>query len=257
MMNLVAMAQERFGEAAEAYAKCQVQSNDYTLKRLVELLKPQVEWDALDVACGAGHTAVRLAPFVKSIIAVDITEQMLTQTLALARSQGLKNIKTTRAEATSIPIKSGTIDLVSCRLAVHHFSEPGKFWREARRVLKENGSLAIVDSHLPENTALDEINWIQKLHDPSHAKCLTRSQIEENYLASGFKLTAIEEGAIRLGFNSWTKRVSLAENVVKEIRERMTTKASRDTADVLKIEPDVDEGFTFSFQRIIAIGKKI
>ena len=89
----------------------------------------------LDVATGAGHTALAFAPHVAKVTATDITEEMLAQAKKLAASRGLGNVKTVPAKAEDLPFPDMSFDLVTCRLAAHHFADVAAFAAEAFRVL--------------------------------------------------------------------------------------------------------------------------
>ena len=50
--------QAQFGPAAEGYATSSVHAKGESLEILAGLIEPQPDWQALDVATGAGHTAI-------------------------------------------------------------------------------------------------------------------------------------------------------------------------------------------------------
>ena len=78
------LAQERFGAFAATYATSRSHAKGGSLPRLVELLAPQRGATALDIATGAGHVALALAPHVTHVIASDLTPQMLVVARGLA-----------------------------------------------------------------------------------------------------------------------------------------------------------------------------
>jgi SAM-dependent methyltransferase len=246
----------QFGRSSLDYVRCPVQAGDYTLARLVELVKPLPHWFALDVATGAGHTAILVSNYVNNVLAIDATPEMLDAAIAFAKSNSRSNIQFQQSDAHNLPCFDSTVDLVTCRLAVHHFTDVPRFFSEAYRVLKPGGVLAIIDSHLPHNVSFSEINKIQKVQDSSHVSCLTREKFEAISVSTGFLIDQIEEGSIRLGFRDWITRGRVAEKQRDELRHLMRGCAHPDTAAVLKIENDAQQDFTFSFQRIIMICKK-
>ena len=77
--DVTASVQSQFGRAAADYATSSVHAQGESLARIVELTAPKKTWEALDVATGAGHTAAIFAPHVASMIASDITDEMLHQ----------------------------------------------------------------------------------------------------------------------------------------------------------------------------------
>ena len=93
------LVQKQFGAAAADYAASAVHASGPSLARLVALVRPRPDWQALDVATGAGHTALAFAPLVERVVASDITDEMLAQTAMLAAARQLTNVETAHAEA--------------------------------------------------------------------------------------------------------------------------------------------------------------
>jgi ubiquinone/menaquinone biosynthesis C-methylase UbiE len=81
--NTTDLVKSQFGVAAADYATAQVFVKGEGLARIVELTQPQPDWHVLDVATGAGHTAAAFAPHVASVIATDITDEMLAEAAKL------------------------------------------------------------------------------------------------------------------------------------------------------------------------------
>ena len=94
-----AIVRSQFGVAAPDYATSEVHAKGESLARIVELAVPQKPWHVLDVATGAGHMAAAFAPLVTSIVASDITDEMLIEAGKLAASRNLINMTTAPAEA--------------------------------------------------------------------------------------------------------------------------------------------------------------
>ncbi len=151
---MTSLAQQQFGAAAADYATSTVHARGESLARLVELVEPKKRWRVLDVATGAGHTALALAPHVAKVTASDITEAMLAEAKKLASARGLANVKTVPAKAEDLPFPDMSFDLVTCRLAAHHFGDVAAFAAEAYRVLMPNGLLAVVDNISPDRDDL-------------------------------------------------------------------------------------------------------
>ena len=81
----------------------------------------------LDVATGGGHVAYTFAPHVGRVWATDITQEMLDLVKGEAEKRGLANVRTTYAKAEALPFEDGTFDLVTCRIAPHHFDSIPEF----------------------------------------------------------------------------------------------------------------------------------
>jgi ubiquinone/menaquinone biosynthesis C-methylase UbiE len=197
---------QQFGENAEAYVKSPVHAKGTSLKRLIELVNPQADWEVLDVATGAGHTALTFAAFVAQVTATDITPKMLAQAENLAAQQNINNIVFETADAGTLPYPESTFDLVTCRIAPHHFPDIRAFVREAVRVLKPGGVLAVVDNIVPEGSTGDYVNAFEKLRDPSHVRCWSLETWHNTFRQVGLRITHQETLAKRLDFQFWAQR---------------------------------------------------
>ena len=141
------------------------------LARLVAMARPRPEWTALDLATGAGHTALALAPHVRRIIGFDLTREMLEQAVALAHEAGGPGLALCQGDAHRLPFPSAAFDLLTCRRGAHHFADLPRALGEMRRVLRPGGRLVIDDRSVPEAAEAAELmNRLDRLHDPSHVR---------------------------------------------------------------------------------------
>ena len=132
---------------------------------------------ALDVATGGGHTALAFARAGAAVTATDLTPEMLTVAQAFVHANGGETVQFTAAAAESLPFEAETFDLVTCRIAAHHFADPEQFVREAARVLHPGGLFLLVDNISPENEELAEVmNDLERRRDPSHKWAYTVRQ---------------------------------------------------------------------------------
>lgn len=200
---------QQFGANAEAYGNSEVHAKGASLGRLVELLEPEAAWRALDVATGAGHTAFALAPFVAQVSATDITPEMLALAEQLAAERDLTNVVFETGDAGSLPYPDNSFDLVTCRIAPHHFPDISLFVTEAVRVLRPAGLLAVVDNVVPPGTVGDYVNAFEKLRDPSHGRCWSMAEWLKSFAEAGLALAHQETLAKRLDFQFWAQRHDL------------------------------------------------
>ena len=111
------------------------------LHALPGLLDP--EWVVGDLGCGTGQGAATLAPFVRQVIAVDRSSDMLDA--ARRRVQDLPNVDVRRGELEALPIQDGALDAATLLLVLHHLPDPAEALAEAARVLRPGGRLLISD----------------------------------------------------------------------------------------------------------------
>ena len=182
------LVKELFGANAAKYVVSDVHAKGASLARLVELVGPQADWVGLDIATGGGHTALVFAPHVKQMIASDLTQQMLDQVEKQVAEKGIGNVETKIADAEALPFEDGSLDLVTCRIAPHHFPDIPKFVSEVCRVLKSGGTFALVDNAAPDEATNPDFgaaelaeaavtyNTFEKIRDPSHGRAWTTSE---------------------------------------------------------------------------------
>jgi ubiquinone/menaquinone biosynthesis C-methylase UbiE len=228
------LVQQQFGAHAAAYATSSVHAKGASLGRLVELVAPQASWRVLDIATGAGHTAAAFAPHVAHVIASDLTEEMLQESAKLATGKGLANMETARADAEALPFQDRGFDLVTCRIAAHHFPDVAAFVAEAWRVLKPGGAFALVDNISPdvESTpgfpagelaeAAATYNAFEKLRDPSHGRCLGMAEWGDLMTAKGFEVLHKERAGKEMELQPWAERMSCTPAAIAQLRALLT-----------------------------------
>jgi ubiquinone/menaquinone biosynthesis C-methylase UbiE len=90
------------------------------------------------------------APHVARVIASDLTAEMLVEAAKLAKAKGFANMDTAPADAEALPFEDARFDLVTCRIAPHHFPDIPTFVAEVWRTLKPGGTFALVDNISPD-----------------------------------------------------------------------------------------------------------
>jgi len=108
---------------------------------LFGLLDPS--WAVADLGAGTGALADAVAPFVKSVSAVDRSPEMLEA--ARARLSAVTNAEVVEGELEHLPLEKRSLDIAFLVLVMHYVVEPLRVLEEARRVLKPGGRLVIVD----------------------------------------------------------------------------------------------------------------
>ncbi|MFZ0544768.1 MAG: class I SAM-dependent methyltransferase, partial [Candidatus Promineifilaceae bacterium] len=186
------LVQEQFGANAAHYVTSRPHAKGASLQRLLELTEPQADWQVLDVATATGHTAFTFAPHVAHVWATDITEEMLKITAEQGAERGFTNVTVEYADAESLPYEDGRFDLVTCRIAPHHFPDVGGFIGESARVLKPGGLVAVVDNIVPEGLGGDYVNAFEKFRDPSHGRCLALEEWLDGFSAAGLMVAHFE-----------------------------------------------------------------
>jgi len=246
----------QFGAAATAYSSSLTHSDSDALSRVIELTHPRPEYVVLDIATGAGHTALAIAPHVTQVIAYDMTEQMLAETRRNAMARGLTNVLTRQGTAEALPFPDGTFDIVTVRQAPHHYADVRAAVREMARVVKRGGRIVMIVSVSPEDDLLDQQwNHIEKLRDPSHVRNYRPSEWRAFVTEAGLRVTfeecsfATENGG-PMDFAAWLRRMNAPPATVEQVT-RLFQEASTGLAAALRIQ--IVDGAIFFCVPIIAI----
>ena len=213
-----ALAQERFGKYSDGYVTSQTHARGQELDRLVEITRPEPDWTVLDVATGGGHTALMFAPHVARVVATDITPRMLEKAEGHITSQGAENVSFEPADAEDLPFEDEAFDLVTCRIAPHHFPDPSRFVLESARVLKPQGLLLVQDHALPEDAeAAGYINDFERLRDPSHYRACRESEWMTMFEAAGLAVEHTEQIVKVHKLYPWAERQGCTPEVVQRL----------------------------------------
>lgn len=167
-------AQEQFAKQSERYGKGHILENVDDVRAALTHVTLPPRAQVLDVATGGGHTGLFLASLGHDVTLSDITQAMLDHASAAARERGLA-VQTRLHSAESFPYASESFDLVTCRVAAHHFSSPETFVHETARVLKRDGWFLLIDGTVEDDQPEAE-EWshrVEKLRDPSHHRFVT------------------------------------------------------------------------------------
>jgi len=263
------LVQNQFGQNAAAYATSAVHAAGESLAMLVRMAGPRANWRALDVATGAGHMALAFAPHVAHVTASDITAEMLAETRALAAGRGIANLETALAPADRLPFADATFDLVSCRLAAHHFADPAAFVSEAARVLKPGGTFALVDNVSPDGALMPDLdrsairaavvvyNQFEKLRDPSHGHALTVAEWLELADDAGLEVSAHEVIAKAMEFGAWTARIQCTPETVSRLAAMIDPALPSSASLAAFLMPRrADDGLWISLRELLMVARK-
>ena len=147
----------------------------------------------LDVACGAGHAGLHLASLGHDVTLADLAAPMLERVREAADARGLP-VETRQHAAEEFPYDGASFDLVTCRIAPHHFSSPESFVRETARVLGPGGWFLLIDGSVPDDEpeAEEWLHLVEKFRDPSHHRLLTPGTWKQLCEASGLRVVNAE-----------------------------------------------------------------
>ncbi|MBX3118695.1 MAG: class I SAM-dependent methyltransferase [Fimbriimonadaceae bacterium] len=244
----------QFGRSAGQYLTSSVHGNKSALDDMVNAVRPK-GGIVVDVGCGAGHTAFAFAHKVGTVIATDITPEMLEVTALAAIDRGYTNIRTEHAWAEELPFEKSSVDGVTCRLAAHHFRSIQAFVIESYRILKPGGWLAIVDNFGIDDPQADlALQNIEKTRDPSHGRSLKIGEWNMMIQRAGFSLRSSTPTWKPIPFDSWVQRMHVEPETAASLEKQM-----RESEGPLReyLQPtDGPDGFFFHLGELQIVADK-
>ncbi|MCU1460115.1 MAG: Methyltransferase type 11 [Acidimicrobiales bacterium] len=246
---------DRWDSAAPLYATSEHRAGT-DLDALIEVASGSGTEVALDIATGAGHTAIALAPHVARVIATDRSEAMLAQTRELASSRGVTNVEARWADAHELPFPAATFDIVTCRIAPHHFDDLDPSLREVARVLKPGGRYVLEDSVAPDDAdAARFLHEVEVARDSTHLRTLTAGQWVAALERAGLSVEHSESFRKRRGFESWLARGDCDEAGADAVRARFGT-APAAAIEALEIERQDGTTVAFTDDKILLLARR-
>lgn len=216
--DVKAHSRERFSQFAQGYVNSPTHAKGADLERLLEVANPQAGWIACDIATGGGHTALKFAPRVRRMVATDYAPTMLASARAFIETQGANNVAYVPADAENLPFAEASFDLITCRIAPHHFPDIYRFVREAARALKPGGVLIVQDHVVPdEEKAAAYVEAFERLRDPSHNRALSEAEWRGDYLDSGLTVDHVEILRRSAKMLPWAERQGCTPEVIERL----------------------------------------
>lgn len=199
-------AKEQFDRQAEHYDTQWSSWSEESLRWLLDNAEPKPTDRALDIATGTGFTALAFAPQVAQVVGLDVSPGMLEEARRHAAAQGVTNAEFQEGVAERLPFPDDSFDLVTCRIAPHHFLSVRKFVQEVARVLKPGGRFLLADTSVPDNDP-DADHWqntVEVLRDPSHVRNYTPAEWRDFLTEAGLNIEATDSsGGIPITLNDW------------------------------------------------------
>jgi len=251
-------ARDQFEGRSAAYGKAHILSQTDDLRSALPHLAVQRGQRVLDVATGGGHTAVFFARLGLEVMAADIAPAMLAQTGELAREAGVA-VATCIHPAEQMPHPDGCFDLVTCRVAAHHFSCPASFVMESARVLKPGGKLLLIDGSVEDGQPEAEawIHEVEKLRDPSHGRFQTPLRWTHLCGHAGLRVIHRELQAMKQPDLEWyfETAATLPENRAA-VKERVR-QAPPQARELFRISEDDEGKITWWWRRLVLVAAKL
>ncbi len=148
----------------------------------------------LDLGSGGGIdvllSARRVGPTGKAY-GLDMTDEMLALANENKRKSGIENVEFLRGEIESIPLPDNSVDVIISNCVINLSADKDKVLREAFRVLKPGGRLAVSDV-VTRGEMLPEIRQSVMAWVGCIAGALEENEYQGKLAAAGFEHIGVE-----------------------------------------------------------------
>ncbi|PKF78814.1 class I SAM-dependent methyltransferase [Vibrio sp. vnigr-6D03] len=184
-------AKDFWNKSAPKYAKRPVRDEAVYQKKL-EVTQSYFEqdWNILEFGCGTGTTAINHSPYVSSIIAIDISSNMLEIAKSKAEQEGVSNIEFKEGTFDQLNLTKQSFDAVLGLNVLHLMDDVDTVLAQVFDLLKPNGIFV-------SSTALIgqlNIAWrlliplMQTLNLAPFVNRMTKDSLTEKLLKAGFDI---------------------------------------------------------------------
>ncbi|HEY6070052.1 MAG TPA: metalloregulator ArsR/SmtB family transcription factor [Chthoniobacterales bacterium] len=137
-------AREYFDELAGKFGRSYVPGRSWrALSHALISLVPKLT--IVDLGAGEGTLSQLLAKSARKVIAIDNSPKMVEFGAKLAKKHGFKNLEYRLGDLEDPPVAKESVDLVLLSQALHHATKPERAIAAARRILKRNGRIVVLD----------------------------------------------------------------------------------------------------------------
>ncbi|AXV37509.1 MAG: class I SAM-dependent methyltransferase [Methanobacteriaceae archaeon] len=116
--------------------------------KIIEKLNIEKGMVVGDVGTGGGYFAIEFSKKVGQkgkVYAIDINKEFLDFISDNIEKKGIKNIEIKLANPYNLNLPGKSVDLFFQRNVFHHLSEPLEYFKNIKKILKDNGRIAIID----------------------------------------------------------------------------------------------------------------
>lgn len=169
-----------------------------TLRRVQSLLS--ADQDVLEIGCGTGTTALRLAPYTRRLVATDISIGMIEIARVKLAAQPLRNLTFGVADADTPLAGDGTFDAVLAFNVLHLVTDLDHTVHAAKQALRPGGLL------ISKTACIDELSlWIRYLALPlmravgkaPQVLCFDSAALQAAMVRQGMEIVSVERHGTR------------------------------------------------------------
>lgn len=210
---------DRFSGAAEQYAQSEQRGGDDLAAVVGAVAAAPRTGLVVDVATGPGSTALALAAVADRVVGTDLSPGMVAKGAERAAAAGIDNVTFEVADAEHLPFGDGEVDVVTCRIAAHHFPDVPAWLREVDRVLGPVGRFVLLDSEAPEDAEVAAfLERMEIRRDPTHIHAFTAGEWQAMIEAVGLEVALVDHHPKPKAFEPWLARGGVDAAAQDEVR---------------------------------------
>ena len=187
-----------WSQRADAFRESPTHREGPDLDLLIEWCEPGHDVKVLDVATGGGHVARRLREEGCTVITVDPAPGMKPDVVA---------------SAEELPFADGSFDVVTCRIAAHHFQDIRAAVAEMARIAQR---VVVIEDNVFIDDAVEEA---ERLRDPTHVRCYSEDEWNELLTTAGLEVEQVERFERHPVVDDWLARVETPPADGARVRE--------------------------------------
>ena len=176
---------------AEKYALRPV-ADPQTYEKKLEITRAYFrrESEVLEIGCGTGSTALAHAPYVRHILATDISPAMINIARGKAEAEQVDNVTFETRAVAGHDIRESFYDIIMAHNLLHLLDDPQAAIVAAHRGLKPGGVF------VTSTACIGDMSWYFRLIAPvGHflrliplVKVFTQAQLKQSLIETGFKI---------------------------------------------------------------------
>lgn len=180
------IAVSTFNKSSSHFLNSPLHKTTKLANRLRDMFSGPIE--IMDIGCGPGHWGKSLFRSGDRLIFIDPSSSMLNKIKEdLDRSMELSVMLICGDLESDKHEKLPKQDLITSRLALHHFPSPFNAILKMKDLLKDEGCVAILDLQAPVDSSLRKIHdMVEILHDGSHVRTFTHEELNSFFVQNGF-----------------------------------------------------------------------
>ncbi len=148
------------------------------VKQVLEEIELKADEIFADIGCGIGYFSIPAAELIHSygkVYALDVEQEMLNELECRRKEHNIENIQVILTEEYDLKLEDQLVSLAFVCTVLHEVEDKARFLKEVKRILREDGSIAIVE-------------WIKRTSDwgPPISHRIAVDEVKELLQSAGF-----------------------------------------------------------------------